>query len=74
MQGAWFKIMWSLAQNVFSREISEKGPLQLTLRLEPSVARLRLACATEDGIPVSCLADVGGERLELSDDGVLLSW
>ena len=33
------------------------------------MARLRLACATEDGIPVSCLADVGGERIELSDDG-----
>ena len=52
-----------------SRDFMEKGPLQLTLRLEPSVARLRLACATEDGVPVSCLADVGGERLELSDDG-----
>ena len=41
-----------------SRDWTEKGPLQLTLRLEPSVARLRLACATEDGVPVSCLADV----------------
>ena len=52
-----------------ARDFTEKGPLQLTLRLEPSVGRLRVACATESGIPVGALVEVGGERIEVGDDG-----